>query len=244
MYSQILSLNGQQSYSLPTDYKDQLHLWILDPNLYTTGTITATNGSPIITGLGTAWLTNVQVGDRIGIGSSDTSSVTSVYTVLTVDLDTQITLTTNFTGTTASGLAYVAISVTKGNKRFMDKWVGTEAENAYTRSDTLGLPYAYWVWDDAYFLYPIPDRIYIFMLKYYQYIPPMTNIAREENTLCQRWPDLLIYGATAEGFHYFQVPDKSSEWEQKWNNEFTRFIRREGKKKYTNYTPRVRLRTR
>ncbi len=64
---------------------------------YTTGTINATNGSAVVTGTGTSWQTaNRGRGDRIDINGTD-------YMVLSVDSETQLTLTTtvsgNFTGT-------------------------------------------------------------------------------------------------------------------------------------------------
>lgn len=80
---------------------------------YTTGTISVTNGSAVVTGSGTAFTGNVSVGDEIGIGkllnrSTDFPSV--FYTVLTVDSDTQLTLTTNYAGATASAQSYISCS--------------------------------------------------------------------------------------------------------------------------------------
>jgi len=126
----------------------------------------------------------------------------------------------------------------------LTKWVGTESENSYSNTATTGKPYAYWVWQDAYNLYPIPDGVYTLMLKYYRYIPDITDVNTEENELCQRWPDLLINGATSDGFHYFMQSDKVAEWETKWTSEFQKLIRRQGKRKTTNYTPRIRVRVR
>ena len=73
---------------------------------YTTGTVTATNGSPTITGSGTAWLANVGPGDKILVRALSSSNRT-FYEVLSVDSDTQITLTSNFAETTGSGLTYI-----------------------------------------------------------------------------------------------------------------------------------------
>jgi len=127
-------------------------------------------------------------------------------------------------------------------KYYLVKWVGSEAERSYTQTDKTGRPTNYWIWDNAYWLYPIPDGVYTLKLKYYEYLPDLTDTAVEENDLCKYWADLLIYGATAEGFHYFQQPDKTAEWEQKYNNELVKLMRREGKKRYTFYSPRLRLR--
>jgi alpha-tubulin suppressor-like RCC1 family protein len=63
---------------------------------YTTGTITATDGSDTVTGAGTSWrAANRGRGDRIGINGTD-------YTIQWVSSDTELTLTTpvsgNYTG--------------------------------------------------------------------------------------------------------------------------------------------------
>ncbi|MFQ5566191.1 MAG: DUF4347 domain-containing protein, partial [Paracoccaceae bacterium] len=67
---------------------------------YTAGTVTASNGSPVVDGAGTAWQTaNRGRGDRIRIDGVD-------YTILSVDTQTQLTLTTPFTGIGGAGKAY------------------------------------------------------------------------------------------------------------------------------------------
>ena len=58
----------------------------------TAGTATATNGSKVVTGSGTAWRTNNRgIGDQIDLGGAD-------YTILSVDSDTKLTLTEPFSG--------------------------------------------------------------------------------------------------------------------------------------------------
>lgn len=65
------------------------------------GTIAVTNGSPIVTGTGTAWTQQASPGQMLVVDSQGL-----VATVLSVQSDTQLTLTTNWAGSTASGLAY------------------------------------------------------------------------------------------------------------------------------------------
>ena len=68
---------------------------------YSAGTITATNGSQTITGDGTAWQTaGLTAGDGIIIDTG------IVYTIATVDSETQITLAANYAGSTGSGKSY------------------------------------------------------------------------------------------------------------------------------------------
>ena len=122
------------------------------------------------------------------------------------------------------------------------KWVGTEAELSFSNTTTSTKPYAYWVWQNAYNVYPIPDKAYTLFLKYYGYLGDMTDVAIEENELGQYWYKLLENGATAEAFHFFQQADKTTEWEAKYQSEFKKMDRRYNKRKTTNYIPRMRVR--
>jgi len=66
----------------------------------TAGSVTATTGSAVVTGLGTLWQTNNRGrGDRITIDGTD-------YTILRVISNTQLQLTSVFIGVTGSGKAY------------------------------------------------------------------------------------------------------------------------------------------
>jgi hypothetical protein len=67
---------------------------------YSTGTITVTNGSTTITGVGTAWLANADAGMFI------TDTTTSRQVIASIVSDTQMTLATPWPGTTHSGSAY------------------------------------------------------------------------------------------------------------------------------------------
>lgn len=70
---------------------------------YKTGTGTFTNGSPAVTGSGTAWVANAAAGQ--GIVGPDGRT----YEVLSVNSDTSLTLSTNYLGSTASGAAYLLV---------------------------------------------------------------------------------------------------------------------------------------
>jgi hypothetical protein len=71
-----------------------------------TGTVTVTNGSPIITGAGTNWLSEVSPGDVFFLASASSSR----YTVQSVDSDEQITLSANYAGITGSGKTYYILT--------------------------------------------------------------------------------------------------------------------------------------
>ena len=68
---------------------------------YKTGTVSVTNGSKVVTGTGTAWLSNVQPGDGFTVAGTQVP-----YTVGSVDSDGQITLSAAYAGPSGSGLAY------------------------------------------------------------------------------------------------------------------------------------------
>jgi hypothetical protein len=73
---------------------------------YRTGTFSATNGSPTITGALTAWSTAARVGDIFrDVAAGD------MYEVGVIGGETSITMTTNYAGTTGSGKAYEIIPV-------------------------------------------------------------------------------------------------------------------------------------
>lgn len=85
---------------------------------YQTGTVSTTNGSPTVTGSGTTWSTNLKPGDFIHVGAIDQIDPTATwYEIDSVDSDTQVTLTANYAGATASGQAYTARMTFTGDLR-------------------------------------------------------------------------------------------------------------------------------
>lgn len=67
---------------------------------YTTGTVSTTTGSKVVTGAGTTWNTLVDAGMFLRIGTE------RYYVIASVDSTTQVTLTEAYEGTTAAGKAY------------------------------------------------------------------------------------------------------------------------------------------
>jgi hypothetical protein len=70
---------------------------------YTDGVAAVTNGSAVVAGTGTLWLANVSVGDILKLSIDGDAT----YVVGSVDSDTQITLSSNYAGSTVSGQSYV-----------------------------------------------------------------------------------------------------------------------------------------
>lgn len=70
-------------------------------SLYKIGSVSLTNGSNIITSIGTLFLANVKAGDDFKVAGENAE-----YNVISVDSDTQIKIAPNYAGTTASGLSY------------------------------------------------------------------------------------------------------------------------------------------
>lgn len=69
---------------------------------YVIGTVAVTNSSQTVTGTDTLWDANVSVGDIFKTGIDGDAT----YVVGSVDSDTQITLSSNYAGSTDSGLSY------------------------------------------------------------------------------------------------------------------------------------------
>lgn len=70
-----------------------------------TGTVAVTNGSPTVTGTGTAFLTELKSGNTLFIVSSGN---TQEYRVNKITSNTALTLEGNFGGTTQSGISITA----------------------------------------------------------------------------------------------------------------------------------------
>jgi len=68
------------------------------------GTVDVTNGSATVTGNSTTWTNQVKAGDAFSADDGATW-----YEVNSVDSNTQITLATNFDGSTASAASYAII---------------------------------------------------------------------------------------------------------------------------------------
>lgn len=71
---------------------------------YSTGTVTMTNGSPIVTGAGTAFLDN-----RVQAGHAHYAPDGRFYPIKSVDSNTQLTLDVNYLGATAAGAPYMIV---------------------------------------------------------------------------------------------------------------------------------------
>lgn len=84
----------------------QQRLGLDEHTVVETGTVSATNGSAIVTGSGTSWLSQLSAGDVFGI------SGLSRYSIASVDSDTQITLSAVYLGTTVAGSSYYVITST------------------------------------------------------------------------------------------------------------------------------------
>jgi hypothetical protein len=86
---------------------------------YRTGTVTVTNGSAVVAGNGTTWLTNVEVGDSFKV-----SGVDAVYSIGSVNSDTQITLTSVWAGSTSADQGYQIGRDVTPNNSIPEVWSG------------------------------------------------------------------------------------------------------------------------
>lgn len=77
---------------------------VVEHTVYTTGTISVTNASAIVTGSGTLWLANLAAGKIMIMPNGGR------YVISTVDTDVQVTLTVAYSGATAAAQSYYAIT--------------------------------------------------------------------------------------------------------------------------------------
>lgn len=92
----VVVVTNRQAYLT----KDNGTTWVNIAPTYTTGTVTATNGSATVTGAGTAWSARGITAYQLIVIDGTT------YQICSVNSDTSITLTSNFTGATGAGKAY------------------------------------------------------------------------------------------------------------------------------------------
>lgn len=91
--------SGTSSYSFATgNYIN----WTRTNSSLITGTVSATNGSKNITGLGTKFTTELVVGDLLEIGGTR-------YDIATITSTTALTLTSSYSGTTGDGLPAIRL---------------------------------------------------------------------------------------------------------------------------------------
>lgn len=100
---------------------------------YITGTVSCTNGSTLVAGSGTLWLTGtapVVVGRRMSLGGSNQR-----YTIVSINSDTSINVDYTFDGTTASGLTYTIYGQEEYNLPIQTN------KEAILQHEKLGYPY-------------------------------------------------------------------------------------------------------
>jgi hypothetical protein len=76
-----------------------------------TGTVTVSNDSNIVTGSGTSWVGNVEIGDWFKVNDRP-----SIYQVASVESNIQIHLTENYIEASGSGLSYCIVTDFTPNK--------------------------------------------------------------------------------------------------------------------------------
>ena len=157
----------------------------LPTNSVLTGTLTATNGSPTVTGVGTLFATQVEFGDLITLGGVQ-------YRVLSIASDTSLTLVSNFVGTTSSSLTSVAnlrpAAIDGTYAGLTIREFGISSANSITTTTTPAIikvslgPLAkypgYYVNNDGF----LDDAIYIQDSNYYQAFSYVIKIDQSLNT--------------------------------------------------------------
>ena len=91
--SHIVTVTGTTTFTIPVDSTAV--------NIALTGTVSVTNGTPNIVGAGTLFVSEMKIGDTIRI--TDSGLVDRTFTVLSITNNTNLVLTTVYTGATEVG---------------------------------------------------------------------------------------------------------------------------------------------
>ena len=78
---------------------------------YRTGTVVVTNGSKIVTGVGTLWTTAVNTGDAFALVDANLNPTGAWYEVEAVTSNTSLTLKQSYAGTTGSNIQYCVFNL-------------------------------------------------------------------------------------------------------------------------------------
>lgn len=158
---------------LPVETGTYLYAGSLKTVGYTTGTVTVTKGSKTVTGVGTAWLANVDAGMLLGAFSGGFLGV-----VASVDSNTQITLKDAWQGPTTAGTTYSlqaygvwfsvsAVAAVGGRLLYAE---GRRVKMTKTRDPSTGQPRLWESDPDDYHEFPadvvalatLRDRVFVF----------------------------------------------------------------------------------
>ncbi len=108
-----------------------------------------------------------------------------------------------------------------------------ERAQSFNDLDETGQPTHYYVFQKNFYFHPIPDAAYIFILKGYCYLADLSADG-DHNDLTDCWPEVIIYGATAEGASYYEDEANYQKYEAKYKEALSEMVKKEFRKKYAN----------
>jgi len=117
-----------------------------------------------------------------------------------------------------------------------------EQRKQFKDTTETGTPTHYYVWQDAFYLFPIPDKAYTLNLKYFSYLTDLST-GTDTNGLTIHYPNVLIYAATGEGFAYFEDNEATMKYETKYANELRKMISQQVNRSYANLDLQIKPRT-
>jgi len=104
----VVSAGGDIVYVGPGTYREQVTMTVSGGNTYSTGTVAVTNGSTIVTGSSTLFVTgSVAANDYFKPVPTAGTTIAGAIKIASVDSETQITLSSAYDGPTVSGLSYI-----------------------------------------------------------------------------------------------------------------------------------------
>lgn len=126
------SRNGVVKSDFPRNFGAGMEIVTNGGATYSVGSASFTNGSAVVAGASTNWLSNAKAGDSIRLGTTG-----PLYTILSVDTDTQLTLTAPYQESPVTGQAYRMIRRDYDMVNTLDEWNFEDFDNVirYTLTD-------------------------------------------------------------------------------------------------------------
>lgn len=107
------------------------------------------------------------------------------------------------------------ILISGTNRHPLTKWRDITPGKSMAQTKLTQRPTHYWIWAGGYWLEPIPNATYTLELKCFCYLAALVNDS-DTNELTIRFSDLLIDGATADGFLSVGEKKLAATWELKY----------------------------
>ena len=201
---------------------------------YTTGTVSVTNNSTVVTGTGTSW---------VGIAALDVFEAGGErYAILGINSNTQLTLARAYEGATASGVPYTIYRRTfvlpTTFKDELQVWISKEDESVelvpLDRTEVLrrfgpeevGEPVGYIILGTTVEFWPAADAEYLILAEEYDYLADLSANG-DTNRITIEAPELLIAGGVERAFRLIGEIQDAAYWKSEFERQFQLLVEKD-----------------